>query len=103
MEYPAENNAPPASTGSVAQGIAMTLFFVVGLGLGFFGRPLLLENAYSQVPITAEAMITSTPNPVSATVEAPTPTLMEYLMADARHIQGDLEAPITIIEFSDFK
>lgn len=37
-------------------------------------------------------------------VEAPpTPTIMEFLLADARHFQGDDAAPVTIIEFSDFK
>jgi len=33
----------------------------------------------------------------------PTPTLMEFVMADARHIQGNADAPVTLIEFSDFK
>lgn len=32
-----------------------------------------------------------------------TPTLMEFVLADARHFQGDQTAPVTIIEFSDFK
>jgi hypothetical protein len=33
----------------------------------------------------------------------PTPTLMDFVMADARHIQGNDNAPVTIVEFSDFK
>ncbi len=33
----------------------------------------------------------------------PTPTIMDFVMADARHWQGDEVAPVTIVEFSDFK
>ena len=33
----------------------------------------------------------------------PTPTIMDFLMSDATHIQGAADAPVTIIEFSDFK
>jgi protein-disulfide isomerase len=34
---------------------------------------------------------------------APTPTIMDFLLSDARHFQGNADAPVTIIEFSDFK
>ncbi|MBN1218345.1 MAG: hypothetical protein JXM69_05415 [Anaerolineae bacterium] len=34
---------------------------------------------------------------------SPTPTIMEFLLSDARHFQGQANAPVTIIEFSDFK
>ncbi len=33
----------------------------------------------------------------------PTPTIMDFVMADARHWQGDEASPVTIVEFSDFK
>jgi cytoskeletal protein RodZ len=33
----------------------------------------------------------------------PTPSIMEFLLSDARHFQGDSDAPLTLIEFSDFK
>ena len=33
----------------------------------------------------------------------PTPPIMEFVLADARHFQGKAEAPVTIVEFSDFK
>lgn len=31
------------------------------------------------------------------------PTIMDFVMADARHIDGNMDAAVTIIEFSDFK
>ena len=34
---------------------------------------------------------------------APTPTIMDFLLSDARHFEGDPDAPVTMIEFSDFK
>lgn len=39
-------------------------------------------------------------NPVPS---APTPTIMDFVLSDARHFQGRDEAPVTMIEFSDFK
>ena len=31
------------------------------------------------------------------------PDIMDMVLSDARHVQGDANAPVTIIEFSDFK
>jgi protein-disulfide isomerase len=39
----------------------------------------------------------------AAAIQPATPTIMEFVMSDARHMQGDVDAPVTIIEFSDFK
>jgi hypothetical protein len=43
------------------------------------------------------------PQQATDAAAVPTPTIMEFLMSDARHIQGAADAPVTIIEFSDFK
>jgi len=34
---------------------------------------------------------------------APTPTIMDFVLSDARHFQGNPNAPVTLVEFSDFK
>jgi outer membrane biosynthesis protein TonB len=33
----------------------------------------------------------------------PTPTIMEFVLSNSRHFQGNADAPVTMIEFSDFK
>ncbi len=33
----------------------------------------------------------------------PTPTIMDFVLSNARHFQGSADAPVTIVEFSDFK
>jgi hypothetical protein len=50
------------------------------------------------------ATATMTPDPPTPTPSpTPTPQLAELLLAGARHLQGDPQAPVTFIEFSDFK
>ena len=55
----------------------------------------------------SEAAGTTAPEPAQDGAAAPdnqaTPTIMEFVMADARHVQGEADAPVTIVEFSDFK
>ena len=77
--------------------------------------PLVVATA---TPVPA----TEVPTPEAVIVEAQTPTslpqkstadttddlvvanqAMERLLAKARHIRGDPNAPVTIVEFSDFK
>jgi len=51
-------------------------------------------------PPTKSATSTSTADNTNA---PPTPSIMDFVLSDARHFQGSDEAPITMIEFSDFK
>ena len=113
-------------------GLTIALVFIMGLALGFFGRPVILED----IPI--EVVVTVVPNETQAVAQTnsqpqnsggengantdtstaadtapdgghddamagqPTPTIMDFVMSDARHILGEEAAPVTIIEFSDF-
>ena len=55
----------------------------------------------------SETEDTTAPEPArdgaAATDNQATPTIMEFVMSDARHVQGEADAPVTIVEFSDFK
>ncbi len=142
----------PPSTGrdsSVAIGLIIAVAFILGLALGFFGRPALIQDLPIEVVVTvapdqngAVAQATSPDSPSEAAVAGeaeetteeateetieesteettnqesgeppapddeadnglPTPTIMDFVMSDARHVQGDEAAPVTIVEFSDF-
>ncbi len=76
---------------------------VVGLILGYAGRPVVqpLLAGKSTPTVQAEAGVPSV-NPTLAPGE-PTPTLMEFLISNTQHFKGDADAPITMIEFSDYQ
>ncbi len=79
--------------------------FVAGVALGFLGRPLLVPDKTVVEEKIVEVVVTATPiaqaTPTAASNEPP--SIMDFVMSDARHIQGQADAPITIVEFSDFK
>jgi len=85
------------------------LMLVAGLLLGYFGRPLIATvgntgRDQAAVPTgTAVAAVAPQPSTTEA-LDAPTKAqLMEYLNSQVRHFKGDENAPITMIEFSDFQ
>jgi len=90
----------PAITISV-QSWATPIVGLVMLILGLFGgyaiRPLL--NDQSGQP---NVSLRQQPSPDGAGA-ASNPQLMEYLVSQTRHFRGDPDAPVTLIEFSDFQ
>lgn len=100
----ASNASPPLVINiySWATPIVGVVLLVVGLLAGYFGRPLISPPPASEA--AGEA-------PMSVQTEAPQPTmdpetrqqLMAYLLPQVRHFKGEAEAPVTIIEFSDFQ
>ncbi len=65
------------------------LLLVLGFGAGYAGRPL-LDPPLPAVPQGAS----------SASAGA---TLLDLLTAQVRHFKGSANAPVTIIEYSDFQ
>ena len=102
---------------------ALVIGGVIGYGVGLVRanqEPAVVVVTATPDPQQEPAVVvvTATPNPqavaqsdTSTTTEAesdsnnsaPTPTIMDFLLSDARHFQGNADAPVTIIEFSDFK
>jgi hypothetical protein len=72
-----------------------------GLFLGYFGRPYVQTILQPTAEATQQAELPSA-NPPPASGE-PTPTLMEFLISNTRHFKGDQDAPVTMIEFSDYQ
>lgn len=86
---------------SWATPIVGIVMLVVGLAAGYFGRPYLA----SLKPVETQAASQEQTSGQVSQEQSPasTPTLMEYLVGQTRHFQGDQNAPVTLIEFSDFQ
>jgi hypothetical protein len=72
------------------------LMLVVGLLAGYFGRPMIASKAEPTVPAAA----VQSANP---TEEAQRQEMMDFLIGQVKHFKGDPNAPVTIIEFSDYQ
>lgn len=86
------------------------LIFAVGFGAGLWARPLLLPAPVAEAP--AEAPAEAQPAAPAAAAEAPAQAepsdadreqIMQMLETQTRHFRGDPDAPLTLIEFSDFQ
>jgi protein-disulfide isomerase len=104
LPEPAKDEPRPAlviNIHSWATPILGIVMLVVGLAAGYFGRPYLpsLKPAGTQAASQEQTsgQVSQEQSPAS------TPTLMEYLVGQTRHFQGDQNAPVTLIEFSDFQ
>jgi hypothetical protein len=73
------------------------VMFSVGLFAGYFVRPFISPQAEE----TETASIPSPPS--SGSGQAGNQEVMAFLIRETRHFKGDTDAPVTIIEFSDFK
>jgi protein-disulfide isomerase len=104
-------------------GMGVTLLAVaLGAVLGYLARPALdpatgsvASLSLPQGPVPVQAPLAQPDNagepetqanaPAEGNPEpsAPTPTIMDFVLSDARHFQGSDDAPVTMVEFSDFK
>jgi hypothetical protein len=85
--------------------IVGVMMLLVGLVGGYFLRPLVSGKLTAGQP-------TLNPSEVSSVqTQAPQPTmdpatrqqLMDYLLPNVKHFKGDANAPVTLLEFSDFQ
>lgn len=73
------------------------LMLAVGAFLGYTLRPLYGPEAQAAKATQAAAAV------AAQTQAAQNQDLMKYAISQVRHWQGDENAPVTIIEFSDFQ
>lgn len=90
------------------------IFLVVGLLAGYFGRPLvnkgsettgevaLVTTPVTTLPADQAAVATTSVDPTLAAINSQQ-QLMDYLVSNATHFQGDPNATVTMIEFSDYQ
>lgn len=109
---------PPALTihiQSWATPVLSILMLLVGLAAGFYARPFFDTPLLTANPTpTAEIVdVAPTQAPAAAQEQSPTQSdqaqadqqqqLMDLVVSQTRHFQGDENAPVTLIEFSDFQ
>lgn len=81
------------------------LMLVVGLLAGYFGRPLITDGRTPTPTIEEASDLEEDPDIALSDDEreAQKAILMDTLVGEIRHFQGEADAPVTIIEFSDFQ
>jgi protein-disulfide isomerase len=119
------HQAQPQPWGYFLAGMVVALLAVaLGAVLGYLARPALDpatgSTANISLPVEGSVGIQAPPAQpdnagqpeTQANVPAsedkpgaspPTPTIMDFVLSDARHFQGNDDAPVTLVEFSDFK
>jgi hypothetical protein len=90
------------------------VMLVVGLLVGYFIHPVIAKDTQPTQNVAAA----TTPIPTSTVAQAAAPTvtldptmaaissseeLMNYLISKTNHFQGNPDATVTLIEFSDFQ
>ena len=97
---------PPKTQRTVlaTAGVGLVML-VIGILVGYFGRPLVTPQPLEAAPATEAAVVASSAaSQANPSASNPSPqALMEAVVAQTRHFRGDPNAPITIIEFSDFQ
>jgi hypothetical protein len=90
------------------------IMLVVGLLVGFLGRPLLTKSVQPTVAVAAvttpvvtqpnaqASVPTTTVNPTIAAITSKA-EFMAYIVSKTTHFEGDPNAAVTLIEFSDFQ
>lgn len=87
------------------------VMLMAGLLIGYFGRPVVaarLAGATATPVATATAVVATVPEEPEVSLNPnPQPRsqeeLVTYLVTQTRHFKGSADAPVTIIEFSDFQ
>ena len=78
------------------------IMLMTGLIAGYFGRPIVTNSSLIS-PTEVSALSQSIAAPETPVSTENGEALMDTLISQTRHFKGNSDAPITIIEFSDFQ
>jgi protein-disulfide isomerase len=100
-----QHHANKSTVARITPLATLVVGLVVGALLGYAGRPLVTPQPTPTVSVTsAETTDQSNASGASPSPGSANPTtLMDAVVAQTRHFKGDPNAPVTIVEFGDFK
>ena len=101
---PIESPPPPNTSNALVTILTGLVMLLMGVIVGYLSHPALVGYLSPS----------ATPEPTSTTAPTPKPTqdtaratqaaeLMDYINANTRHLRGNANAPVTLVEFSDFQ
>lgn len=88
---------------SQATPVVGVIMLVVGLLAGYFGRGLISAVAGDNRSSADLASVSITIPTTNADRAAQQEELMSTVLENTRHLRGNPDAPITVVEFSDFQ
>ncbi len=104
---PNEEGKPPALTINIqswATPLVGLVMLLIGLAGGYFIRPMLAPQAEAAAATAPTAQVAATnAAPVGLPTTDASQDLMTFLTSQVTHFRGDPNAPVTLIEFSDFQ
>ena len=85
--------------------IAAIVALIVGLLVGYYGRPLIVTNQTSQpTPVASASPVAEVEPTIDPTESAARrQQIMSFLLENIKHFKGDPASPVTMVEFSDFQ
>jgi hypothetical protein len=84
--------------------IVGTLMLVIGLFGGYFTQPLIKPQSSPIIASPSTETASSSGASASPKIQTSNPEeLAAFLVSSTRHFKGDSDAPVTMIEFSDFQ
>jgi hypothetical protein len=103
-ESPTPNTTKPIAA-RINPAATLVAGLLVGILIGYAGRPLVTPQATPPTPVASPSGANPPPmsNANSPTSNPSSATLMDAVVAQTRHFEGDPNAPVTIIEFGDFQ
>jgi protein-disulfide isomerase len=80
------------------------LMLVIGLLGGYFGRPLLNTQPLAITTPSQQGVALPTVAPANPSAQPVDPEeVMALVISQTRHFKGNPDAPVTIIEYSDYQ
>lgn len=101
---PLESPTPPNNSHALVTVLTGLVMLLMGIIVGYLSHPALVGYISPSATPVPTGTTAPTPKPTVDTARATQAAeLMDYIVANTRHFRGNVNAPVTLIEFSDFQ